>query len=117
MYGEKLFDLKEYGTVALSGSTAILDRKLGIDSYRGSGGAEWSNHHVLPGGVLVNPFAEGRFDDYQIDNSFTGASDEISRGVETGRCRVRIAAGSRSCPAAIDTVSSGTGAQYGFSGP
>jgi LPS-assembly protein len=88
MYGEKLFDLKEYGTVALSGSTAILDRKLGIDSYRGSGGAEWSNHHVLPGGVLVNPFAEGRFDYYQIDNSFTGVSDEISRGVASIGSRI-----------------------------
>jgi len=80
MYGEKLLDFGDYGTVALSGSTAILEREIGVDSYRASGGAEWSTTRVLPGGVLLNPFAESRFDYYQLDNTASGVSN-VSRGV------------------------------------
>jgi LPS-assembly protein len=80
MFGEKLLDYGKYGTVALSGSTAILERELGIDSYRASGGVDWNVNRVLPGGILVNPFAEGRFDYYQLDNTPSGTS-EVSRGV------------------------------------
>lgn len=79
MYGERLFDYGDFGTLAVSGSTAILERELGVDSYRASGGADWSTTRVLPGGILVNPFAEGRFDYYQVDNTGTDVST-ISRG-------------------------------------
>lgn len=81
MYGEKLFDLKEYGMVVLLGFIVILDCKFGIDSYCGFGGVEWSNYYVLFGGVLVNLFVEGCFDYYQIDNFFIGVLDEILCGV------------------------------------
>lgn len=87
MYGERLLDYGKYGTVALSGSTAILERELGVDSYRASGGVEWNANRVLPGGVLVNPFAEGRFDYYQLDDTPSGVG-EVSRGVATVGSRI-----------------------------
>jgi LPS-assembly protein len=87
MFGEKLIDYGKYGTVALSGSTAILERELGVDSYRASGGAEWNANRVLPGGVLLNPFAESRFDYYQLDDTPSGVG-EVSRGVATIGSRI-----------------------------
>ncbi|MEO1305947.1 MAG: LPS assembly protein LptD [Pseudomonadota bacterium] len=79
MFGERLFDYGDFGTLAVSGSTAILDRELGVDSYRASAGADWTTNRVLPGGVLFSPFAEGRYDFYQLDNTTSGAS-EVARG-------------------------------------
>ena len=87
MYGEKLLDYGKYGTVAVSGSTAILERELGVDSYRASGGVEWNANRILPGGILVNPFAEGRFDYYQLDDTASGV-DEVSRSVATIGSRI-----------------------------
>ncbi len=87
MYGEKLLDYGNYGTVAVSGSTAILERELGVDSYRASGGVEWNANRILPGGILVNPFAEGRFDYYQLDDTASGV-DEVSRSVATIGSRI-----------------------------
>lgn len=88
-FGEKLYDFGDYGTVALSGSTAILDRELGIDSYRASGGLDWDINRVLPGGILVNPFAEARYDYYQLENTASGV-DEVSRGVATIGSRISL---------------------------
>nr|WP_070959556.1 LPS assembly protein LptD [Hyphomonas sp. Mor2] len=87
MFGEKLYDYGKYGSLAVSGSTAILERDLGVDSYRASGGVEWNANRVLPGGILVNPFAEGRFDYYQLDNTPSGVG-EVSRGVASIGSRV-----------------------------
>ncbi len=87
MYGERLFDYGDFGTLAVSGSTAILEREIGVDSYRASGGADWSTTRVLPGGILVNPFAEGRFDYYQVDNTGTDVST-ISRGAASLGTRI-----------------------------
>ncbi|MEO1660510.1 MAG: LPS assembly protein LptD [Pseudomonadota bacterium] len=87
MFGERLFDYGDFGTLAVSGSTAILDRELGVDSYRASAGADWAATRVLPGGILVNPFAETRFDYYQLDNTDSGVS-EVSRGVASLGTRV-----------------------------
>ncbi len=87
MFGERLFEYGDYGTLAVSASTAILERELGVDSYRASGGADWSASRVLPGGVLLNPFAEGRFDYYQVDNTGSDVST-ISRTVATLGTRV-----------------------------
>ena len=87
MFGERLFDYGDFGTLAVSGSTAILDRELGVDSYRASAGADWGATRVLPGGILLNPFAEGRFDYYQLDNTVSGVS-EVSRGVASLGTRI-----------------------------
>ena len=81
-FGEKLYDLGNFGSLAVSGSTAVLDRELGIDSYRASGGFDWNVNRVLPGGVLVNPFAEGRVDYYDLNDTPSGVS-EVTRGVAT----------------------------------
>lgn len=86
-FGERLFDYGDYGTLALSGSTAILEREIGVDSYRASAGADWSANRVLPGGVLVNPFAESRFDYYQVDNTGSDVSS-ISRGAASIGTRI-----------------------------
>lgn len=88
LYGERLFDYDDLGTVAVSGSTAILERDLGVDSYRASGGVDWSTSRVLPGGVLVTPFAESRFDYYQIDDPDNPDVSTVSRGVATLGTRV-----------------------------
>lgn len=86
-FAEKLYDYGSYGTLALSGSTAILERELGVDSYRASGGLDWDANRVLPGGVLLNPFAEARYDYYQLENTLSGV-DEVSRGVATIGSRI-----------------------------
>ncbi|MEP1142886.1 MAG: LPS assembly protein LptD [Henriciella sp.] len=82
MFGERIFEYGDFGTLAVSGSTAILERELGVDSYRASAGADWGTTRVLPGGLLLNPFAESRFDYYQLDNTPSGVSN-VSRGVAT----------------------------------
>ncbi len=86
-FGEKLYDFGDYGMVAVSGSTAVLDRELGIDSYRASGGFDWNVNRVLPGGVLLNPFAEGRLDYYDLSDTPSGVT-EVTRGVATVGSRV-----------------------------
>lgn len=82
MFGERIFDYGDFGTLAVSGSTAILERELGVDSYRASAGADWTTTKVLPGGLLLNPFAESRFDYYQLDNTPSQVAS-VSRGVAT----------------------------------
>lgn len=79
MFGEKLFDYGNLGTLAVSGSTAFLERELGVDSYRASAGADWSTSRVIANGLLLSPFAEGRYDYYQLDDTASGVS-EVSRG-------------------------------------
>ncbi|MEL7109825.1 MAG: LPS assembly protein LptD [Pseudomonadota bacterium] len=83
MYGERLFDYGKYGSLAVSGSSAILERDIGVDSYRASAGADWSTSRILPGGLLASPFAEGRFDYYQIDDPDNLDVSSISRGAAT----------------------------------
>lgn len=87
MFGERLFDYGDLGMLSVSGSTAILDRELGIDSYRASAGADWSANRVLPGGLLFSPFAEGRYDFYQLDNTDSGVS-EVTRGAASIGSRI-----------------------------
>ena len=86
-FAEKLFDYGDFGTLAVSGSTAILDREIGVDSYRASGATDWATTRVLPGGVLLNPFAEARYDYYQLDNTPSNASS-VGRGVATIGSRI-----------------------------
>ncbi|MEL7284474.1 MAG: LPS assembly protein LptD, partial [Pseudomonadota bacterium] len=69
--------------LAVSGSSAILERDIGVDSYRASAGADWSTSRILPGGLLASPFAEGRFDYYQIDDPDNLDVSSISRGAAT----------------------------------
>ncbi|RIJ15660.1 LPS-assembly protein LptD [Henriciella mobilis] len=76
-YAERVFDLDKYGYASVNMSTAYLTRDAGADSLRTSVGSEWSVRKVLPGGILAEPFAEARFDHYQIDD-FPAAGDSSS---------------------------------------
>lgn len=77
LFAERLFDYGDSGLLAVSGSAAFLDREDGEDSYRASVAAEWGTTRILPGGILLEPFADARFDSYQLDNINTNA-DSVS---------------------------------------
>lgn len=76
---ERSFDIGTYGHLSLNASSAILTRQEGVDSHRISVGSEWSTDYVLPGGLYLEPFAEARYDNYQIRDALTDA-DDFDRG-------------------------------------
>lgn len=73
-YGEHLFDFGDRGLLGINASTAYLTRDVGVDSKRASVGADWSVSRVLPGGVLLQPFAEARYDNYTFNDAPSGKS-------------------------------------------
>lgn len=76
------FDLGNYGYGRVGASTAFVTRAQGTDSHRTTVSADWSKQAVLPGGFLAKPFAEGRYDYYQLDDyPRDGTSDEVGRGL------------------------------------
>ncbi|MEM7492095.1 MAG: LPS assembly protein LptD [Pseudomonadota bacterium] len=80
-FSERLFDFGNNGLLGVSASAAFLDRKDGEDSYRASIASDWRTTRVLPGGILIEPFVDARFDAYQIDD--IGASEDsfdVQRG-------------------------------------
>jgi len=91
-YAERLIDMKDYGLLGLNASSAILDRRDGIDSYRVSLGADWQTSLIVPGGLLFNPFAETRFDQYKLQdldpNTYNSASLDFGRGIAAGGARL-----------------------------
>lgn len=82
-FTEKLFDLGKYGRANVNASSAVLlrDRSDGItpdinpDSRRFSIGADWALTRVLPGGVVVEPFADVRGDYYGLSSIASGQSN------------------------------------------
>lgn len=87
-FTEKLFDFGKYGRVSLNASSAILNRDvsdgltpdINPDSRRVSIGSEWSATRVLPGGFVVEPFADARGDYYDLDPLASGEGT-IVRGL------------------------------------
>ena len=87
-FAEKLFDFGKFGRFNLTASSAVLNRNpddaatpdINPDSRRVSIGADWSTTRVLPGGFVVEPFADVRGDYYDLDPL---ASDDntVVRGV------------------------------------
>ncbi|MEO1641862.1 MAG: LPS assembly protein LptD [Pseudomonadota bacterium] len=77
LFAERLFDFGDNGLLAVSGSAAFLNREEGADSHRATLQADWSTTRVLPGGLLLEPFADARFDSYQIDDLGT-AQDSVN---------------------------------------
>lgn len=77
-FGEKYWDLGEFGFASVNASSAILSRDLGVDSRRVSVGADWSDLNILPGGFTFEPFAEIRGDYYALDEDVSG-EDHASR--------------------------------------
>lgn len=75
-------DLGRYGFAGLSATTAYLSRDSGPDSHRVSVMADWSVQKILPGGIVAKPFAEARFDRYDLnDFPTTGENNSVERGV------------------------------------
>ncbi len=79
-FSEQLFDLGSFGHGAVSASGAFLGRDDGRDSRRASLAADWEQTSVLPGGVLLQPFSEARFDYYALDEDFSGEAN-VTRGL------------------------------------
>jgi LPS-assembly protein len=78
------------GQLKLQASTAQVYRSEGIDSARGSLGAEWRRDRVLPGGLVAGPFAMARGDLYRVGNNTPAAKDEtFARGVGLAGVEVR----------------------------
>lgn len=81
LFAERLYDFGQNGLIAVSGSAAILYREDGVDSYRTTATADWRTTRVLPGGVLLEPFADARVDSYQLDDLGTAEdSRSLTRG-------------------------------------
>ena len=81
LFTERLFDFGRNGLVGESGSAAVLYREDGVDSYRTTAAADWRTTRILPGGVLLEPFADARFDSYQLDDLGTAEdSRSLTRG-------------------------------------
>ena len=87
-FNEKLFDLGKYGRLNVNASTAILTRNadagatpsINPDSRRISIGTDWSATRVLPGGFVVEPFADVRADYYDLDPA-ASQENTVIRGV------------------------------------
>ncbi|MEZ5998380.1 MAG: LPS assembly protein LptD [Hyphomonas sp.] len=86
-FGEKYWDLGNFGFASFNASTAILKRDVGEDSQRVSVGADWSDLKILPGGFTFEPFAEVRADYYALDAQYAG-QDDTSRVVGNAGARV-----------------------------
>ncbi|MEM8615997.1 MAG: LPS assembly protein LptD [Pseudomonadota bacterium] len=82
-FAERLFDFGDFGTLAVNGSSAILERDEGVNSGRVSVGADWRKQYVLPAGVLIEPFADARYDYYDLSGT---ESDENS--FERGQAQI-----------------------------
>jgi len=89
-YGERLFDFGRFGNASLNASSAILTRsessgneldnfgeRFGADSQRVSFGGDWSMARVLPGGLVLEPFAEARADYYVLDSTVNAANPDL----------------------------------------
>ncbi|MEM9668521.1 MAG: LPS assembly protein LptD [Pseudomonadota bacterium] len=80
LFSERLLDLGRFGRGSVQLSSAVLSRdasegaapSINPDSRRVSLGAEWAVTRVLPGGVVVEPFADARGDYYNLDEDATG---------------------------------------------
>lgn len=86
-FAEKLYSFGNLGQASIAASGAVLSRGVGADSRRVSLGGEWSATRVLPGGLLLEPFAEARADYFGLDEDVSGEGD-VTRGVGSVGARV-----------------------------
>lgn len=66
------------GRLKLFGDTTWLTRQEGTDYGRGTLGLDYSKTLIAPGGIEVQPFANARFDYYEIEPE-GGSSTDFSR--------------------------------------
>lgn len=76
------FDLGQFGQANIESSGEILERETGFDRSRLSIGSEWETSARLPGGMVLNPFAEARYDYFDITDENT-VDTQVERSVAT----------------------------------
>lgn len=74
MFAEKNFELGDWknidlGTLAVSASTAIVQRDLGVSTRRVTTNANWRQRSILGPGLVVEPFAQIRGDIYDVEDT------------------------------------------------
>lgn len=65
-----------WGRLSLNGNAVHLTREAGTDYTRGSATADWRTRWIAPGGVVVEPFALGRVDYYNLADLAVPAGQE-----------------------------------------
>lgn len=97
LFGEKLFDFGKRGSLAVNVSSAVINRltdpgdplPLNPDSRRLSLGADYQVTRILPGGIVFEPFADGRVDYYNLNpNANPTQTSDLFRGVASAGARV-----------------------------
>lgn len=97
LFGEKLFDFGRRGSLAVNVSSAVINRltdpgdplPLNPDSRRISLGADYQITRILPGGIVFEPFADGRLDYYNLNpNANPTQTSDLFRGVASAGARV-----------------------------
>ena len=68
-FAERLLDLGAYGLASAEFSGTFLHRANGDSNQRLTTAFDWTRKTVLPGGIVVEPFIEGRADSYDIQST------------------------------------------------
>ncbi len=78
------------GDLRLVGSAALLQREEGADSHRATISATWELPSVVPGGLVLNPFATARADYYDTrDVGPSRLSGSFGRGLGSAGLELR----------------------------
>ncbi len=88
LFAEKYFDLGDLGQLSLAGSSAVIDRDIGVSSARVTADVNWRDRNILGPGLVLEPFAELRADAYDIKDT----TDQVE---EKTRSRVLGLAGAQ----------------------
>ena len=83
----QVFDVPEaWGRIQLRGNATALERNEGTDYRRASLTLDWRTRWIAPGGIVVEPFALGRVDRYELADLPVpvGTPDSDSFGRELG---------------------------------
>lgn len=83
----QVFDAPDgWGRFTLTGSAVHFTRTEGVDYTRGSAALDWRTRWIAPGGIVVEPFAYGRLDSYDLSDLpvAAGEPDEDTFSRELG---------------------------------
>ncbi len=72
------------GRLETFGDFTMLTRKIGDDYQRGTAGVEWSKTFILPAGIEAKPFAEARYDHFNV-TPYDAANETDFEDVSFGR--------------------------------
>lgn len=68
------------GRAELFGDLTLLNRKIGEDYLRSTGGISYEKTWIAPGGIEVKPFGQARFDYIELERD-EGETSEVSRNI------------------------------------